>query len=98
MLPISEKSNDYAKIVEDKLKEASLRCSCDFSDEKINAKIAKAHGEKLPFMLVVGPKEAQSDTVNVRIRGVKENKTVRIDEFLTIAKDKIADKKIDLAF
>jgi len=98
VLPISEKSNDYAKIVEDKLKDASLRCSCDFSNEKINAKIAKAHSEKLPFMLVVGPKESQSDTVNVRIRGVKENKTVQIDEFLGIAKDKIADKKIDLAF
>ena len=98
VLPISEKSNDYAKIVEDKLKDASLRCRCDFSNEKINAKIAKAHSEKLPFMLVVGPKEAQSDTINVRIRGVKENKTVRIDEFLRIAKDKIADKKIDLAF
>jgi len=49
-------------------------------------------------MLVVGPKEAQSDTVNVRVRGVKENKTVRIDEFLGIARDKITDKKIDLAF
>jgi len=98
VLPISEKSNDYAKIVEDKLKDVSLRCSCDFSNEKINAKIAKAHSEKLPYMLVVGPREAQSDTVNVRIRGIKENKTVRIDEFLPIAKDKIADKKIDLAF
>jgi len=98
VLPISEKSNDYAKIVEDKLKDASLRCSCDFSNEKINAKIAKAHSEKLPFMLVVGPKESQSDTINVRIRRVKENKTVRIDEFLGIARDKIADKKIDLAF
>jgi threonyl-tRNA synthetase len=49
-------------------------------------------------MLVVGPKEAQSDAVNVRIRGVKENKTVQIDEFLRIAERKIADKKIDLAF
>jgi len=98
VLPISEKSNDYAKIVEDKLKDASLRCSCDFSNEKINAKIAKAHSEKLPFMLVVGPKEAQSDTVNVRIRRVKEHKTVQIDEFLGIAKEKITDKKIDLAF
>ncbi len=98
VLPISEKSNDYAKIVEDKLKDASLRCSCDFSNEKINAKIARAYSEKLPYMLVVGPKEAQSDTVNVRIRGVKEKKTVQIDEFLGIAKDKITDKKIDLAF
>jgi len=97
VLPISEKSNDYAKIVEDKLKDASLRCSCDFSNEKINAKIARAYSEKLPYMLVVGPKEAQSNTVNVRIRGVKENKTVQIDEFLRMAEHKIADKKIDLA-
>ncbi len=80
------------------MKDAPLRCSCDFSNEKIGAKIAKAHSEKLPYMLVVGPKEAQSDSVNVRIRGVKENKTVGIDEFLRMAKSKIADKKIDLAF
>jgi threonyl-tRNA synthetase len=93
VLPISEKSNDYAKIVEDKLKDAQLRCSCDFSNEKIGAKIAKAHGEKLPFMLVVGPKEAQSNSVNVRIRGIKENKTIGTDEFLTMTKQKIADKK-----
>ncbi len=98
ILSISEKTNDYAKIVQDKLNDASLRCSCDLSDEKVNAKIAKAHSEKLPFMLVVGPKEAQSDTVNVRIQGVKETKTVDVDEFLRIAKQKIADKEIELAF
>jgi threonyl-tRNA synthetase len=98
VLPISEKSNDYGKIVENRLKDAPLRCSCDFSDEKIGAKIAKAHSEKLPYMLVVGPKEARSNSVNVRIRGVKESKTAEIDEFLGIAKRKIADKKIDLAF
>jgi len=97
VLPISEKSNDYAKIVEGKLKNARLRCSCDFSNEKIGAKIAKAHSEKLPYMLVVGPKEAQSSAVNVRIRGIKESKTVGIDEFLRTANGKIADKKIDLA-
>ena len=98
ILPISEKSNDYAKIVQDNLETAQLRCSCDVSNEKIGAKIAKAHGEKLPYMLVVGPKEAQSNTVNIRIRGDKENKTVGNDDFLRIAKCKIADKIIDLAF
>jgi threonyl-tRNA synthetase len=98
VLPISEKSNDYAKIIEDKLKDAQLRCSCNLSNEKINAKIAKAYSEKLPCMLVVGPKETQSNTVNVRIRGDKETRTMEIDEFLTMAKRKIADKKIDLAF
>jgi threonyl-tRNA synthetase len=97
VLPISEKSNDYAKIVQDKLKDARLRCSADLSNEKINAKIAKAHTQKLPYMLVVGPREAQSNTVNVRIRGVKENKTVKIDDFLRAAKCKISDKKINLA-
>lgn len=98
ILPISEKTNDYAEIVQNKLGEAQLRCSCDRSDEKIGAKIAKAHSDRLPYMLVVGPKEAQSDSVNVRIRGVEENRTVGLDEFLAIAQRKIADKQADLAF
>ena len=70
-----------------------MRCSCDVSGEKIGAKIAKAHGEKLPCMLVVGPREAQSNTVNVRLRGVKENRTVPVDDFLETAQCKIADKQ-----
>ena len=97
ILPISEKTNDYAGVVEGKLKEANLRCTCDCSDEKIGAKIARAHGDRLPYMLVVGPKEAQSGAVNVRIRGGKENQTTRIEEFLRIATKKIVDKTTDLA-
>ena len=97
ILPISEKSNEYASQVEHRLKESNLRCSIDSSDEKIGAKIAKAHSEKLPYMLVVGPKEAETGTVNVRIRGIKENKTIEIDDFLRNVESKIADKKIDLA-
>ena len=97
ILPISEKTNDYAGVVEGKLKEANLRCTCDCSDEKIGAKIARAHGDRLPYMLVVGPKEAQSGAVNVRIRGGKENQTTRIEEFLRIATKKNVDKMTDLA-
>ncbi|MBN2137773.1 MAG: threonine--tRNA ligase [Sedimentisphaerales bacterium] len=97
ILPISEKTNEYAGMVEEKLKNANLRCKCDCSDEKIGAKIARAHGDKLPYMLVVGPKEAESGAVNVRIRGGKDNITIGIDEFVAAAKQKIADKKIDLA-
>jgi threonyl-tRNA synthetase len=93
ILTISEKTNDYAKVVHQKLKDARLRCSCDLTDEKVNAKIAKAHSEKLPYMLVVGPKEAQSNNVNVRIRGDKETKTMEISEFLGMAMQEIADKK-----
>jgi len=97
VLTISEKTNDYAKIVTEKLKDANLRSNCDFSDEKIGAKIARAHAERLPYMLVVGPREAETGTVNVRIRATKQNQTLGIDEFLAIAKRKIAAKTINLA-
>ncbi len=98
VLPISEKTNGYAGSVHTKLRESRLRCSCDLTDEKIGAKIAKAHGDRLPYMLVVGPKEAQTGTVNVRMRGIKENRTMDIEEFLRTAKQKIADKDIDVTF
>jgi threonyl-tRNA synthetase len=79
-----------------KLKDAKLRVTVDLSNEKVNAKIAKAHADRLPYMLVVGPKEAQTGAVNVRIRGIAENKTVELDKFIAIAKGKIDDKKMDL--
>ncbi len=96
VLPISEKSNDYAQTVYHGLKDARLRCRLDLSNEKIGAKIAKAHSERLPYMLVVGPQEARSNTVNVRIRGEKETKTISTNEFLQIAREKIVDKSLDL--
>ncbi len=96
ILTISEKTNDYARQLLSKLKSAGLRCSIDISDEKIGAKILGAHNEKIPYMLIVGPIEAQSDSVNVRIRGSKDTKTLQVDAFITEAKKKIGDKKRDL--
>ena len=80
------------------LSTAELRCEIDLSGEKIGAKIAKAHEDKIPYMLVIGPKEAQSKTVNVRMRGRQQSKTVSVEEFLKITDEKIADKSIDLSF
>jgi threonyl-tRNA synthetase len=96
ILTISEKTNDYAKTVYEKLSAGGLRCDLDLSDEKINAKIAKAHSEKVPYMLVVGPKEAQTGSVNVRIRGQNQTKTLTADKFLELANQIIADKKMEL--
>jgi threonyl-tRNA synthetase len=98
ILPISEKSNDYAALIENKLKDALFRVSTDYTDEKINAKIVKAHAEKLPYMLVVGPKEAQTDSVNVRIRGVAENKTIPFGKFLENIRNKSINKSLELSF
>jgi len=96
LLAISEKSNDYASCVQDRLKEAQIRCGADLSDEKINAKIAKAHTDRIPYMLVVGPKESKADTVNVRLRQGRENKELKVQQFIEMARIKITDKKIDL--
>ncbi len=98
LLTISEKTNDYAKQIHNSLKEAQLRCGIDLTDEKIGAKIIKAHNERLPLMLVVGPKEQQQGTVNVRFRGSKETGTEHLDKFIKIVKQKIADKSMDLSF
>ena len=98
VMTISEKSNEYAAKVQEQLSQADLRCGVDLSDEKIGAKIAKAHGEKIPYMLVVGPKEAEAGKVNVRIRGRQETQTIPVGQFLALAKQKIADKDVNVAF
>jgi threonyl-tRNA synthetase len=98
VLTISEKSNDYALAVHKRLSDAGLRCGLDISDEKIGAKIAKTHAEKLPYMLVVGPKEAEANAVNVRIRGRQDSKTIPVEQFLAAVQQRIADKAIDAAF
>ncbi|MHC4292989.1 MAG: threonine--tRNA ligase [Planctomycetota bacterium] len=98
ILTISEKTNDYAKTVHEELSDAGIRSKLDMSDEKINAKIAKAHAEKLPYMLVVGPKEAQTGALNVRIRKQKQTETISVKDFIKMVRQKNADRTIDLMF
>jgi threonyl-tRNA synthetase len=98
ILPISEKSNDYASGVHETLLDRGLRCGIDLSDEKIGAKIARGHADKLPYMLVVGPKEAAGGTVNARIRGEKGNRTIDTEAFCRMAAVKIAGRQAGLSF
>jgi len=68
ILPISEKYNAYAKQIDESLKGQSLRVEMDLSDEKIGAKIRAAQLGKIPYMLIVGQKEAAEQSVSVRHR------------------------------
>jgi threonyl-tRNA synthetase len=68
VLPISEKYAEYGKKIEAELKEKSFRVGGDWRPEKIGAKIREAQIEKVPYMLVVGEKEAAAGTVAVRDR------------------------------
>jgi len=96
VLTISEKSNDYAQKLHQRLKDQGLRCGIDISNEKIGAKIIRAHNERIPYMLVVGPKEAETQSVNVRIRASNESKSLETGWFIAAAKEKIASKTQDL--
>ena len=96
VLPISEKTNDYAAGVLSQLKEVGLIATLDTSDDKVGAKIARAHGDKIPYMLVVGPKEAEAGVVNVRMRQSKDTKTIALSDLISIIQQKIADKSLDL--
>ncbi|AQQ70684.1 Threonine--tRNA ligase 2 [Limihaloglobus sulfuriphilus] len=98
ILPISDKTADYADKIRQQLKDAGIRSSVDKSPDKIGIKIAKGHAEKPPYMLVVGPKEAQENAVNVRIRGVKENKTIPVSQFIAILRDKIDSRSLETDF
>ena len=68
VLPLSEKSNDYAAEVTDKLKEAGFRATLDTQDGKLQAKIREAQLDLIPYMFVVGPQEAEAGAVAVRDR------------------------------
>lgn len=82
VLPISEKFNDYAAMVYNRLKEEDIRGILDDRDEKIGRKIRDAETRKIPFMLIVGEKEASEHKVAVRKHGQGDQGAVSLDEFV----------------
>ncbi|MBS1682786.1 MAG: threonine--tRNA ligase [Bacteroidetes bacterium] len=82
VLPISEKFNDYAQKVVDKLKESDIRGFLDDRDEKIGRKIRDAEVKKVPFMLIVGEKEATDSKVAVRKHGEGDKGAMGLNEFV----------------
>ncbi|HJW92363.1 MAG TPA: threonine--tRNA ligase, partial [Thermoanaerobaculia bacterium] len=93
VLPLSEKFTDYADEVARQLKAQKLRVEVDRSNDKLGAKIRNAQLKKVPFMLVVGEKEAASGSVAVRRRH-GEQSTVSIEEFIKQAKELIASRSL----
>jgi threonyl-tRNA synthetase len=73
ILPISEKSAAYADELHAALKARGVRVSVDHSNDRVQAKIKVAAEEKIPYMAVVGPRDAEGRVVSVRARGVEAN-------------------------
>jgi threonyl-tRNA synthetase len=95
VLPLSEKFVDYAGEVEAKLSAAGLRVSVDRGDEKLGAKIRDAQLQKIPFMLILGEKEASSRSVSLRKR-TGEQSSMSVDELIGSAKELIASRSLAL--
>jgi threonyl-tRNA synthetase len=82
VMPITDRHAEYARKVVDQLKDAGLRVELDDRKEKVNLKIREAQLQKVPYMLVVGDREAQEGTVSVRNRKHADQGAQNVDEFL----------------
>ena len=86
ILPISEKFSTYSKEVLMKLKKADIRCEMDERDEKIGYKIREAQLEKVPYMLILGEKEAETGMLSVRSREQGDIGIMSIEKIIDLIK------------
>ncbi|WP_143317110.1 threonine--tRNA ligase [Clostridium sp. HBUAS56017] len=93
VLPISDKYNDYAESVAKSLKNKGVRIEADYRAEKIGYKIREARLERVPYILVVGEKEAESNTVSVRSRKNDDEGSIDLVEFEARILTEIANKE-----
>jgi threonyl-tRNA synthetase len=92
MIPISERHAEYASKVAAQLKAIGVRVEVDARNEKMNAKIREHAMQKVPFLLVVGDKEAEAGKVNVRTRGKEKTEDMTAMEFVEKIRKLIAEK------
>ena len=89
VIPIADRHVEYAKQVAEKLRAADFRVEVDERSERMQAKIRDAQLQKVPFMLVVGDKEAEAGAVAVRRRSGEDLKSKPLEEFVALAKSEL---------
>jgi len=85
IIPIADRHMDYCIELQARLKKEGLRVELDRSEERMNAKIRNAQLQKIPFMLVVGDREQESNSMAVRLRSGEDLKSKTVEEFLQLA-------------
>jgi threonyl-tRNA synthetase len=95
VLPITDRQNEYAHRVKDQLDLAGLRVTVDDRNEKVNLKIRESQLQKIPYMLVVGDREAQSGQVSVRNRRHGDQGPMPVKQFVTNIQELIATRSLD---
>ena len=92
ILPISEKFNDYAYEVKRQLEAEDLSVLVDDRNEKIGRKIRDTELKRIPYMLIVGEKEAENNEVSVRKQGEGDKGSMKIATFAALLKGEIEDQ------
>ena len=93
ILPISEKFNDYAREVARELEDADIRVLVDDRNEKIGRKIRDNELKRIPYMLIVGEKEAENREVSVRKQGEGDKGTMKIANFAALLNSEVEEMK-----
>ncbi len=89
VMNITDRSADYARAVQEKLDAAGIRAELDLRNEKIGYKIREAQMQKVPYMLVVGDKEAADGSVSVRSRTGENRGSLPLEDFLAQLQDEV---------
>ncbi|MDI6533195.1 MULTISPECIES: threonine--tRNA ligase [Bacillus] len=94
VIPVSNAVHEkYANRIVDKLAQAGIRVERDIRDEKLGYKIREAQMQKVPYVLVIGDKEMESEAVNVRKYGEEKSEVVELDAFVESMKEEIKNRK-----
>ncbi|MFH1612776.1 MAG: threonine--tRNA ligase [bacterium] len=96
ILPITDNQIEYAKKIESILKENDFRVIIDLEKEKLGFKIRKAQLQKIPYMLVIGNNELNSNNVSVRLRTEENLGAMTLEEFIKIGEKVIKNKSLEL--
>jgi threonyl-tRNA synthetase len=91
LIPIADRHIEYAKAVEDQLRQAHLRAQTDASSDRMGAKIRDAQLQKVPYMLIVGDREADAGTVAVRLRSGEDLGAMPVEDFIARAETAIEE-------
>jgi len=96
IIPITDDQVEFAHIVEQQVKDAGLRANVDESSGRMQAKIRNAQLQKVPYMLVIGKREAEADSVAVRLRSGEDLGAKSVQEFLDLVLPVVETKSLDL--
>ncbi len=96
VLPVTDRAHEYAKALNEKLNDANMRSEADLRSEKLGYKIREAQMQKIPYMLVVGDRDMENNTVSVRTRTGEDLGAMTMDVFMTKCQSEIASKSKDI--